>query len=49
MLWRERVTIKEVLAVGRGSEGSGRGYVGCGCGAQRMVGHGEVWAVGWGQ
>ena len=48
MLWRERVTIKEVLAVGRGSEGSGRGYVGCGCGAQRMVGHGEVWAVGWG-
>ena len=46
MLWRECVTIGEVRAVGRGSEGSGRGYVGCGCGAQRMVGHGEVWVVG---
>ena len=30
MLWRERVTIGEVRAVGRGSEGSGRRHVGYG-------------------
>ena len=40
------MTIGEVRTVGRGSEGLGRGYVGCGCGAYRMVGHGEVWVVG---
>ena len=33
MLWGERVAIREVQAVGHGSEGSGRGYVGCGYGA----------------